>query len=146
MKKFVLDSCVFIKLFLPEEEDSKKALRLMDTIIDEQIEVLVPRLFYYEIFGISKKMGIPSADVWSILQDYEISLLSYVNEDRKTTKKTIEICETGNTKSGFPHFYDSSYHALAILNNCDFITADRRHYEKTKGLGNIKLLAEMELV
>ena len=145
MQKFVIDSSVFIKLFLPEEEDSKKAFFLMDKIINEQIEVLAPRLFYYEVFGIARKNGIPSEEVWSILQDYEGSLLHYVKEDWETTQKTLSICETGNKKSGFPTFYDASYHALALLHNCDFITADRRHYEKTKKLGHVRLLSEMEL-
>ena len=143
MQKYVLDSSVFIKIFLPEEKDSDKARRLMSKIIVEQIEVIVPRIFYYEVFGISRKNGIPSEEVWSILQDYEASLLSYVDENQKATKLTLEICESGNKKSGFPTFYDSSYHALAILNNCDFITADRRHYEKAKGLGNIMLLSDI---
>ena len=60
MQTYVLDSSVFIKLFLPEEEDSDKALRLMDRIIDERINVLAPRIFYYEVFGIARKSGIPA--------------------------------------------------------------------------------------
>ena len=146
MQKCVLDSSVFVKLFLPEEDDSKKALYLMHRVIDEQIEILVPRLFYYEIFGISKKHHIPTDEVHSLLLAYETSLLSYVDENKTITQKTIEICETGNAKSGFPLFYDCSYHAVAILNNCDFITADRRHYDKTKQLGYIKLLADIDVV
>ena len=143
MQKCVLDSSVFIKIFLPQEEDSQKALQLMEQILEERIEVLVPRLFYYEVFGIAKKNGIPVYEVFSILQDYEASLLSYINENQEMTKKTLEICATGTKKSGYPLFYDSSYHALAILNNCDFLTSDRRHFEKTKKLGNIKLLTDV---
>ena len=145
MQTYVLDSSVFIKLFLPEEEDSDKALRLMDRIIDERINVLAPRIFYYEVFGIARKNGIPAEAVWTLLQDCEGSLLAYVNEDQATTQKTLSICEHGNKKSGFPTFYDASYHALAILNKGEFITADKRHYEKTRTLGHVRLLADMAL-
>lgn len=145
MKKCVLDSSVFIKLFLPVEEHSKTALRLIDKMIDEQVEALAPKLFYYEVFGSLRKNGRPLEEVLDAMQYYERSLLSYVNEDLEITKKTLSICENGNDRSGFPSFYDSCYHAIAILNDCDFITADRRHYEKTKNLGNIKLLSEMAI-
>ena len=145
MQSYVIDSSVFIKLFLPEEEDSDKALRLMDRIIDERLNILAPRIFYYAVFGIARKIGIPTAAIWGLLQDCEGSLLAYINEDAATTRKTLSICNHGNAKSGFPTFYDGSYHALAILNNCDFVTADRRHYEKTKALGHVRLLADMNV-
>jgi hypothetical protein len=35
------------------------------------------------------------------------------------------------------------YHALAIEEEALFITADRKHYEKTKHLGNIELLSNL---
>ena len=73
------------------------------------------------------------------------SEIPYINEDAATTRKTLSICNHGNAKSGFPTFYDASYHALAILNNCNFITADRRHYQKTKALGHVRLLADMNI-
>ena len=145
MKRLVLDASVFIKIFLPQEEDCDKAKRLMHAIIDEQTELIAPRLFYYEVFAISGKHRIPSDAVWDILEDYEASLLHYVPENGLITKKALEICEAGNQKSGHPSFYDASYHALAILHDCDFITADKKHYAKTRQLGSVKLLSEIEV-
>ena len=55
--------------------------------------------------------------------------------------KAIEICETGHQKSGFPSFYDASYHALAINNDCIFITADSKHISKTLQFGHIRVVA-----
>ena len=77
MQSYVIDSSVFIKLFLPKEEDSDKALRLMDRIIDERLNILAPRIFYYEVFGIARKIGIPTVAIWGLLQDCEGTLLSY---------------------------------------------------------------------
>lgn len=53
--------------------------------------------------------------------------------------KLIASVKLGHEKSGFPSFYDSTYHAIAILNNCNFVTSDKKHYDKTKGLGHIEL-------
>ena len=63
----------------------------------------------------------------------------------KLIEKSMDIIKkTSRPKSGFPSFYDAIYHALAMINDCDFITADRRHYEKTKALGKVKLLDDMK--
>lgn len=39
-------------------------------------------------------------------------------------------------------FYDASYHALAIIKNGTFITADKAYYNATHKLGHIKLLKD----
>ncbi|MCV6639341.1 hypothetical protein [Candidatus Albibeggiatoa sp. nov. NOAA] len=57
-----------------------------------------------------------------------------------------DICKTGHVKSGFPSFYDASYHALAIYQNCYFVTADKRHFAKTAQLGNIILLHDWQII
>ncbi|POZ52200.1 type II toxin-antitoxin system VapC family toxin [Methylovulum psychrotolerans] len=56
------------------------------------------------------------------------------------------MCETGHPKSGFPSFYDASYHALAIANDCTFITADNRHVSKTAQFGHVVLLKDWQSV
>ena len=62
--------------------------------------------------------------------------------DYDSIEKAIEICEAAHKKSGFPSFNDSSYHALAILNDCQFITADKRHISKTQKIGHTILLSD----
>ena len=54
------------------------------------------------------------------------------------------IVSDGQKNSGFPSLYDSVYHALAINNNCHFVTADKRHEAKTKQFGHIVLLDQWE--
>ena len=78
MQSYMIDSSVFIKLFLPEEEDSDKVLWLMDRITDERLNILAPKIFYYEVFGIARKIGIPTVAIWNLLQDYEGTLLTYI--------------------------------------------------------------------
>ena len=75
---------------------------------------------------------------------YTIANIEYLDLSQDIVGLSLNIVEqTGQLNSGSPSFYDACYHAIALLNNCDFITADRKHYEKTKALGNIRLLQDM---
>ena len=67
----------------------------MDRIIDERLNILAPRIFYYEVFGIARKIGIPTVAIWGLLQDCEGTLLTYINEDAATTRQTLAICNHG---------------------------------------------------
>ena len=56
--------------------------------------------------------------------------------------KAIEIARTGNSKIGYPELTDSLYHALAILNNAEFITNDTKHISKVTQFSHIKELSK----
>jgi predicted nucleic acid-binding protein len=62
----------------------------------------------------------------------------------RVIKQTINITNEGHPNSGFPSFYDSAYHALAIELDSVFVTADKRHKAKTETFGHIVLLHEWE--
>jgi predicted nucleic acid-binding protein len=141
MKKIVLDSCVFIKMFL-DEEDSDLALEFFNKLLEERTKIIVPHLFKYEVFAIAQKNKISLENIAAILENYEKVAIRYEELDSQILPKIISITKEGNIKSGFPSFYDSSYHALAIINECNFITCDKKHYKKTKQLKHIKLLQE----
>ena len=51
--------------------------------------------------------------------------------------KAIEMARKGHKKSGFPEFTDCLYHSLAILNNADFVTNDKKYISKVKLFGHI---------
>lgn len=139
--KYVIDSNIFIKIFI-DEDDSPQAKAFFLHCLKEGIVLLVPSIFTYEILYIAQKKGHSIEAVREHLnKNKQIQVVELSN--RLMNKSVDIINKTSHPKSGFPSFYDASYHALAMLNDCDFITADKRHYEKTKELGNIKLLAEM---
>lgn len=140
MQRCVLDASVFIKLFLPAEPDSATARKVMTALLDAETRILAPRLFYYEVLATAMKCHIPTNAVLDMLADYEATLLTYVEETPEMTKTALALCTYGNEKSGFANFYDSIYHALAIQHACTFITADKRHYDKTHRAGHIQLL------
>lgn len=142
MNKVVLDSCVFSKQFL-EEEDSHQAKALIEKLLIDKIHIIVPQLWVYEVLATVGIGNYSVIEVYELIIKLQKSLLHIVELDEYCVHKIVNICKTGHTKSGFPSFYDSSYHALAILHDCYFVTADKRHFSKTKQLGNIVLLSDL---
>ena len=73
-----------------------------------------------------------------------ITNIEHLDLSQQIVGLSLNIVEqTGQPNSGSPSFYDACYHAIALINDCDFITADKKHYEKTKALGNIRLLQDV---
>ncbi len=143
--KVVLDSCVFNKLFL-QEIDRHQAIDLIDKLTAQNYKIIVPNLFLYEVLSIAKINGFPTRQIYALILKFQELGLQLLELDKSCIEKALEICEFGHLKSGFPSFYDASYHALAIIHNCYFITADKRHFNKTLSLGNIVLLNDWEKI
>ncbi len=142
-KKIVLDSCVFCKLFL-QEHDRQQAIDLMSMLIEQRYEIIEPSLFLYEVLAVAKISHFSALTMYELITELQKSQLQLVELDKSDVEKTLEICEIGHAKSGFPSFYDASYHALAIHHACYFVTADQRHFGKTLQLGHIILLNDWE--
>jgi len=142
-KKIVLDSCVFCKLFL-QEPDRQQAINLMKMLIEQSYEIIEPSLFLYEVLAVAKMSHFPALTMYELILELQKNQLQLVELERSDVEKTLEICEMGHAKSGFPSFYDASYHALAIHHVCYFVTADQRHFSKTWQLGHVILLNDWE--
>ncbi len=144
-KNYVVDANIFGKLVL-NEPDSSLADNFVCDAIQEESYFFVPTLFFYELIGLLKKNNIPVQDIREFISEvHDKPYMKPIDLHSKLLLKSLEISQVGNKKSGFPTFYDSVYHALAILNNCDFITADKKLYVKTRQLGNIRLLRDIDL-
>ncbi len=143
--KVVLDSCVFNKLFL-EEDDKEQAIELIMELSKRNYQVIVPGLFLYEVLTIASVSNFSTQQAYELIELYQKANLRLVDLDKPCILKAIEMCETGHPKSGFPSFYDASYHALAIANDCTFITADNRHVSKTNQFGHVALLKDWQSV
>ena len=138
MTQYVIDTSVFMKLFL-EEEDSDTALAFFVDANAHGDSLLIPPLFQSEFLSVVRSQQIDFALAYDILADYLQTNMVQVDYSRELMSQALEIAAHGHSKSGYPSIYDSIYHALAIINNCDFITADTRHYSKTKTLGHVRL-------
>ncbi len=143
--KIVLDSCVFNKLFL-DEPDREHAINLIDTLTKQKYKTIVPSLFLYEVLAVEKINSIPAEQIYDIIVKCQDLGFQLIELEKPSIEKSLQICEVGHEKSGFPSFYDACYHALAILNDGYFITADKRHFNKTQQLGHIVLLRDWESI
>jgi predicted nucleic acid-binding protein len=141
----VLDSSVYVKLLIPEE-DSIQVEKLFAEIVSGGAYIFVPSIFLYEVIGVFRKYGYEQEIIEEFINSYCYNpCIKVCALTAEIISESLKISGSGSKQSGFPSFYDASYHALAILNNCDFITADKKHYEKTKKLGNIKLLSQIAI-
>ncbi|MDD5581323.1 MAG: type II toxin-antitoxin system VapC family toxin [Methylobacter sp.] len=141
----VLDACVFCKLFL-QEPDREQAIALVKALGDGHYSIVVPHLFFYEVMAVAAYAKFDLAKVTGLLDIYQKAHLQLIKPDIETLKTAAAMTGSGHPKSGYPSFYDTLYHALALSLNCPFITADKKHYEKTKHLGAIVLLKEWESI
>jgi predicted nucleic acid-binding protein len=143
MQKIVIDSSVFLKQFL-HEKDSKKTTTFLEKILRDNFKIIVPDLLVYEILSVViRQKNVDLSEVVDFLDSAQKSELFLEKLSTDLIDKAKKIALSGNEKSGFPSFYDSVYHALAIINKCDFVTADKKHYDKTKKFGHIKLLSQV---
>jgi predicted nucleic acid-binding protein len=142
LKQIVLDASVFNKLFL-NEQDSSSAIDYIEKINNEGYKILVPSIFLYEVLGVAEYYKCNTKEIYDLICEYESNNLQIINPDSTLIKQALEMTTKGHDKSGYPSFYDSVYHALAIQNNCDFITADKKHFEKVKHLGHIKYFEDL---
>jgi predicted nucleic acid-binding protein len=138
--EYVLDSGVFVKLLINEEDSEKAEVLIAQIVADVDNYIVVPDIFMYEVIGICKKYDVSRSIINDTFKFYQQKYVIKVPLDGIIVDLALEMTESGHDKSGFPTFYDCVYHALAIQRDCDFITADKKHFAKVKDLGHIRLL------
>ena len=138
----VIDNSVYCKLFL-DEAGRDKAVKFISYLNDKDIEILMPSLFMAEFLSVIRYKNIDFDTAYNFVSKQLELNMHIVADNKATARKALEISHTGNKNSGFLSIYDTQYHALAIVNDCWFVTADSKYYSKTKQLGNIKLLEDL---
>jgi len=131
-----------VKLF-KQETDSDQAIKLFNKLISEVVEILAPSVVVNETVTTCEVNRHPLSEVCDFFCALIGSGILLLELDTVIIQKTLSMTEQGDAKSGFPTFSDSLYHAMAMEEDALFITADRRHYQKTKHLGNIELMGNL---
>lgn len=139
----VLDSNVFAKTFL-QEGDTDVVKALLRFIGQNDIKVLCPDVFLYEVLSIAAQNGFPLSHAVRLLRSFEKANLYMAPLTDRQLQLAMKMAEDGNSKSGFPSIYDSAYHALALSCQGVFFTADKRHISKAKGYGSVVFLDDWE--
>ena len=142
-KQIVLDSNVFNKLFLAED-DRKQAIDLVLELGNKDYRIISPNLFLYEVLSVAAVSNFSTEAAYQLIYQHQKVNLELVDINKEVISQAIAITEKGHPNSGYPSFYDSAYHALAIQYKCQFVTADRRHKVKADQFGYITLLNDWE--
>lgn len=133
----VPDASVLLKWVLPpgEEPDTDKARLLRGAIAEEKVQALVPSLWFYEVGNTVGRRFPSHARAWlSALMKFG---LQEAPPSPLWLAKTLEL-----TRRHDVSFYDAAYHAIAVLHDGQFVTADARYVNRARGAGAIVLLGE----
>lgn len=142
MNKVVLDANVFLKIFR-DEHDSSQTKELLARLAKSITPILAPAVVVNETLHACERDKLDVETACHFFKELMAFNLSFVPLTGALIDKTLAITKDGHEKSGYPAFSDSMYHAVAITEDALFITADKRHYEKTSHLGNIELLGNL---
>jgi predicted nucleic acid-binding protein len=136
-KIYVVDTSVTAKLFL-EEEYREKAEALYWQATQKKIILLAPELTCYELNNVLAKAPISLEEIKEHLCLFEEQVknetITVVPYSLELLKKAAEIANIDTQGMGHISSFDATFHALALLNNAVFLTADGKHYDKTKDL------------
>jgi len=132
----VLDSSIALKWIFADEDSADHAERIRDDHVSSKNEIAVPALFFYEIANVlatkvklSPKEALEAFELVSAfeLEVHELDNSEFNEAMALAMKHKISV-------------YDASYHVLASRLGCRFLTADRKFWEKMKGLDVVELL------
>ena len=135
----VPDASVLLKWVLPsdDEPDADKALVLRAAIADEAVRALLPALWLYEVGNTIARRFPTLASGWlSALMKFG---LEEAPPSHPWLAKTVEL-----TRRFDVSFYDAAYHALALLHNGLFVTADTRYVNHASEPGSVIALSEWQ--
>jgi len=135
----VLDASVIYKWYV-EEEDTEKALFLREDF-KKGIKTAIPDFLFHELANALRyNPKIERKEVEEIIENISELGLEVIIMAPTLTKKALKFAYDYQIS-----IYDSLYLALAQSLEFEFITADRRLYEKTKRLWFVKYLKDIEL-
>ena len=146
--KYVVDTSVAVKLFLPED-GQEKAGELFDLAGKGKIALIAPILLIYELNNSLILNKMPATDrgecMTLLLSFVDVGVLELIQPSKILLQKSGEIADIDTKSQGYVSSYDASFHALAVQLDAIFVTADEKHYRKTKdAVGSVMLLEELE--
>jgi len=144
MKNLVLDASVYGKLFL-DEPDSDSVTALFSSLITGAFTWYAPDLVSLEVCACALHYDIPFDVPLNVLETHSNTGLVILAPTRPMWTRAEMIASQGNPKSGYPSLEDSLYHAMAIELDGTFVTADQVHVAKTRSLGHVALLSDLQL-
>lgn len=143
MKVFVVDASVAAKWVLPSalEPYSEYALRLLDSYLQKQINIIVPYLFWAEIGNVLWKATRTGRVT---IADAKLGLRVVIGSEFETAPSRSLLDRALEIAALFGRsFYDCLYVALAESAPAEFVTADEKLVKALGARYPVKWLATM---
>lgn len=139
MQVVIPDASVLLKWVLPgqDEESNIQALNLRNAAIRGDLTLKVPSLWIYEIGNtLSRRFPRHCQEMIATLLDFGLQEPAWSD---KWLDQAIYMTERYKVT-----FYDAAYHALALVEDGVFVTADKQYAVKTKRAGSVIALADWQ--
>jgi len=138
LRVIVPDASVILKWVLAGEDrvEEAKSLAILNDWLEEKIRLLLPTLWLYEVGNVlGLKRPKQAGALLEVLIDYRFEEVDVTKDISLTALKLMNNLNVS--------FYDAAYHVLAIRREGNFITADKKYWQKAKKIGHIELLTEL---
>ena len=136
--KIVPDASIILKWVIPPENEpySKQAHAISRAFYDNEIDLIVPSLWVYEVGNV---LTIKYPKVARVLLAHLVNLNIPVAHP---SSRQIELATRLVARHAIT-FYDASYHALAVTTGAIFVTADEKFLRKVAGDGFCRHISEI---
>ena len=123
--KIVPDASIILKWVLPRENEpySRQAHAISQAFYDNEIDLIVPFLWVYEVGNV---LTVKYPEVARVLLAHLVNLNIPVAHP---SPRQIELAAKLVARYAVT-FYDASYHALAVTTGALFVTADEKFLRK----------------
>lgn len=143
--KFVIDTSVLSLAYYPNPNQDL-ATEILERAGQGQLMLAAPNLIYYELLSVFSKVMPDEATAWKFFGQFqdmrEAGFIEIV--DGAHLYEQVNRLAFLKSLNGPVSSFDASFHALAINLDYVFLTADKRHYNKTHDrLGHIMLLEDL---
>ena len=124
----VIDASVISKLFLPLEENCQEAKEILRKHLQEQEEIYVPDLAFYEVANtLATKTAVPLAKVLKDLNKLDKFNFNVEHFSIEAIGQAAKIAKNNHVS-----VYDAVYAVLAQDKGCVLITADTKFADQVK--------------
>lgn len=136
----VVDASVALKWFLPPEEeaDLEAANALLRQVASGELRMLQPPHFVAEVAAVLARRSPETAN-------RDLTLLQLLDWGATESRDIYEVAITLAARFR-QHLFDTLYHATAVIENAELVTADMRYARATRSMANVRVLADWDLL
>lgn len=141
MNLYAIDSSVALKWFLfddPNESNANQALDLLRGVLTEDYRFVQPPHWIAEVVSVLARKR-PAGALDALARLLELDCYEVV-QTPSSYARAVALSTTLDH-----HLFDTLYHAVALEEDAQLVTADRRYFNKAKRLGNIVMLDDVRV-